>query len=122
MHATPPALSLVVIRSIDIERAHRFYSALGLSLRRDAHGAGPDHYVAAVSGLVFEIYPLAAGQPPTTGARLGFQVDAVDQLVPALVEAGGSVVIAPRDTDAGRHAVVTDPDGHRVELSTPAAA
>jgi hypothetical protein len=39
MYALPPALNLVVIRSKDIERAHRFYSAMGLLLRPDAHGS-----------------------------------------------------------------------------------
>jgi predicted enzyme related to lactoylglutathione lyase len=59
---------------------------------------------------------MAAGQPPTTGTRLGFQVDAVDALIPGLVEAGGSVVVAAGDVPGGRRAVVSDPDGHRVEL------
>lgn len=116
MHAPPPALNLVVIRSTDIERAQRFYAAMGLPLARESHGAGPSHYVSAVGGLVFEIYPMAAGQPPTTGTRLGFQVDAVDALIPGLVEAGGSVVVAAGDVPGGRRAVVSDPDGHRVEL------
>jgi catechol 2,3-dioxygenase-like lactoylglutathione lyase family enzyme len=88
MYASPPALNLVVIRSSDVERAHEFYSAMGLLMSRDSHGSGPIHYVAVVCGLVFEIYPLSSGQPPTTGTRLGFQVDSVDELVPMLVEAG----------------------------------
>jgi lactoylglutathione lyase len=119
MYTAPPALNLVVIRSTDIERARQFYLAMGLLMRRDAHDSGPAHYVSVVSGLVFEIYPLAPGQPPTTGTRLGFQFDSVDDVVPALVEAGGAVVVAPRDVAGGRHAVVTDLDGHRVELFTP---
>jgi predicted enzyme related to lactoylglutathione lyase len=119
MYAPPPALNLVVIRSTDIERAQRFYFAMGLLFSRESHGGGPTHYVAMVCGLAFEIYPLAAGQPPTTGTRLGFQVDAVDTLIDGLVEAGGTVVVAPRDVPGGRRAVLTDPDGHRVELFTP---
>lgn len=119
MYGPPPALNLVVIRSTDIEWARQFYQRMGLLIRRDAHDSGPAHYVSVVCGLVFEIYPLAPGQPPTTGTRLGFQVDAVDDLVAGLVEAGGSVVVAPRDVPGGRHAVIADLDGHRVELFTP---
>jgi predicted enzyme related to lactoylglutathione lyase len=119
MYVAPPALNLVVIRSSDLERAHQFYSAMGLLMRRDSHGSGPAHYVAVVCGLVFEIYPLAPGQAPTTGTRLGFQVESVDDLVPMLVGAGGSVVAAPRSVADGRQAVVADLDGHRVELFTP---
>jgi len=119
MFAPPPALNLVVIRSTDVERAYRFYAAMGLSMQPDSHGSGPAHYVAVVCGLVFEMYPLAPGQAPTTSTRLGFQVDSVDDLVPMLVEAGGSVVAPPRTVEGGRHAVVADLDGHRVELFTP---
>ena len=119
MYAPPPALNLVVIRSKDIERAHRFYSAMGLLIQRDSHGEGPTHYVSVVCGLVFEIYPLSGGQAPTTGTRLGFQVDSVDDVVPMLIQAGGSLVSTARDVAGGRHAVVADLDGHRVELFTP---
>ena len=119
MYAPPPALNLIVIRATDLERAQRFYSAMGLPFARESHGAGPSHYVSGVGGLVFEIYPLAPGQPPTTATRLGFQVDAVDTLITGLVEAGGTVVGAPQDVPGGRRAVVTDPDGHRAELFTP---
>ena len=119
MYAPPPALNLVVIRTKDVESARRFYAAMGLLLHPEVHGSGPQHYVSVVSGLVFEIYPLAAGQPPTTGVRLGFQVDAVDELVPSLIQAGGSLVAGPRDVPGGRQAVVTDLEGHNVELFTP---
>jgi hypothetical protein len=40
-------------------------------------------------------------------------------LIPWLVDAGGTVVVAPRDVPGGRCAVLTDPDGHRVELFSP---
>jgi len=116
---TSAAVNLVVLRSTDVERARDFYAAMGLLMWREVHGSGPSHYVSVVCGLVFEIYPLAAGQPPTTGTRLGFQVASVDELVSGLVQAGGSVVSGPRDITGGRHAILTDPDGHRVELFTP---
>ena len=114
-----PILNLVVVRSTDIERASHFYATLGLSMHRESHGSGPSHYVSTLPGLVFEIYPLAADQPPTTGTRLGFRVDSVDRLVPLLLQAGGSVVSSPGDVEGGRQAVVSDVDGHRVELFAP---
>ena len=51
------SLNLVVIRSPDIERACRFYSALGLAFTKHAHGTGPEHYACEIGGIVFEIYP-----------------------------------------------------------------
>jgi catechol 2,3-dioxygenase-like lactoylglutathione lyase family enzyme len=114
-----PKLSLVVIRSPDIDKAASFYVALGLSLTKHRHGAGPEHFSSESSGLVFEIYPLLSEQPPTSAARVGFIVDSVDRLLPLLAEAGGSVISPPKDSPWGRRAVVRDLDGHSVELLSP---
>jgi hypothetical protein len=108
-------LNLVVLRSADLERAARFYAALGLRLERERHGSGPEHLAAAAGGAVFEVYPRGdAGA--TSGARVGFQVPSVAAAVSAAVAAGGSVVAPPREGRWGLRAVVADPDGHSVEL------
>jgi catechol 2,3-dioxygenase-like lactoylglutathione lyase family enzyme len=109
-------LNLVVIRSPDIDRAVDFYRALGLLFTKHSHGTGPGHYSSEGGGLVFEIYPLADGQPPTTATRVGFIVNDLDVLVRMVIEAGATVVSAPRDSPWGRRAVVRDLDGHSVEL------
>ncbi len=117
MLATPPRLNLVVIRSQDIDAAAAFYQALGLLFTKHSHGTGPEHYSSELCGLVFEIYPLADGQPPTAAARVGFEVEDVDSLVLLLItEAGATLVSEPRDSPWGRRAVVRDLDGHSVEL------
>jgi catechol 2,3-dioxygenase-like lactoylglutathione lyase family enzyme len=120
MYAPPPRLNLLVIRSPNIDRAARFYSALGLLMTKHAHADGPEHYTSQVDRCVFEIYPLKTGTQPTTGTRLGFLVDAVDQLVPLVLELGAEIVEPPHDSEWGRRAVVRDLDGHAVELTTPA--
>jgi lactoylglutathione lyase len=116
MYSAPPRLNLVVIRSPDIDRAAAFYRSLGLLFTKHSHGSGPEHYSSEVGGLVFEIYPLADGQPPTTAVRVGFVVDDIDSVVRLVTEAGAAVVSAPRDSPWGRRAVVRDLDGHSVEL------
>lgn len=40
---SPPLLNLVVIRSVDLDRAEKFYNALGLLFERHSHGIGPEH-------------------------------------------------------------------------------
>jgi catechol 2,3-dioxygenase-like lactoylglutathione lyase family enzyme len=116
MHASPPQLNLVVLRSPDIDRAAAFYQRMGLLFTRHAHGSGPQHYSSEVSGFVFEIYPTTAKSGPTTGTRIGFRVDSVDEVVRLLTELGTEVVTAPHDSEWGRRAVVKDLDGHVVEL------
>lgn len=38
-----PTISLVVLRSTDLERAEHFYAAIGLRFVKHAHGNGPEH-------------------------------------------------------------------------------
>lgn len=119
MYAPPPHLNLVVLRSADIERAASFYRQMGLLITRHSHGSGPEHYTSKVSGLVFEIYPMTAKSSPTIGARIGFRVDSVDEIVRLLSQIGAEIVTPPTDSEWGRRAVVKDYDGHVVELVTP---
>jgi lactoylglutathione lyase len=112
-------LNLVVIRSADIERAAHFYERLGLSFTRHRHGNGPEHYASESGPVVFEIYPLTHGTEATTGTRLGFRVTSIEEIIATVQEAGATVVSPPKSSPWGRRAVITDPDGHRVELTEP---
>ena len=120
MYAPPPRLSLVVLRSPDIERAAFFYREMGLLFTRHRHGSGPEHYTAEVDGIVFEVYPLSPQSIPTTGTRIGFRVNSVDQVFELLVKAGAIVIAPPTDSEWGRRAVIKDLDGHTVELISAA--
>lgn len=117
MSAPPVICNLIVIRSRDLARAEAFYLALGLDFVRHSHGKGPLHLASESSGQVFEIYPLEDESKSTSATRIGFAVPSVDEAYRALVQVGGSSVSAPADSAWGRRAVVSDPDGHRVELT-----
>jgi predicted enzyme related to lactoylglutathione lyase len=108
-------LNLVVIRAIDLDRADRFYSALGIRLGRERHGTGPEHLAGQVGTAVLEIYPLRESGR-TNEARLGFRVSSIADALAAAQAAGGSVVTPPRASAWGLRAVLIDPDGHHVEL------
>ena len=110
------ALNLLVSRSADLEHAAAFYSRPGLQFTRRQHGKGPEHFAAELGGSVFELYPLSADGPSTLGTRLGFSVPSLAAAIAALSDYSDAVVSPPRDSPWGRHAVVSDPDGHRVEL------
>lgn len=91
---------------------------LGLTFTKHHHGNGPEHYACEASDCVFEIYPRRNDKESTTGIRLGFRVADVDSLINKLAEAGVRRVTEPADSEWGRRAVVEDPDGHRVELTS----
>ena len=109
-------LNLVVLRSSDVARAVAFYTQLGLQFTRHRHGNGPEHFAAELPGGVFELYPLAPDGPSTLGTRIGFRVPSLDTTIAALTTFPGAVVSPAKDSEWGRRAVITDPDGHRVEL------
>jgi hypothetical protein len=114
-----PRFNLVVIRVADIDRAAAFYSLLGITFAKHAHGTGTVHYAWETEGFVFELYAAAAEQPVAPSTRIGFAVADVDAAVAALgAFPGARVVAAAKDSPWGRRAVVADPDGHRVELVT----
>lgn len=110
--------NLVVLRSSDLDGAAAFYSSLGLKLSRHAHGSGPVHLVCETAGHVFEIYPLNRDETATSSTRIGFAVPSVDEAYTASLAAGGRAVSSPKASPWGKRAIVADPDGHRVELST----
>ena len=108
-------LSLVTLRSRDLEASERFYAGLGLSFTRHAHG-GPEHLCAERGGVVFEIYPLLDPASASSGVRLGFDVDDAEAAVRRLLDAGGTLERPLTPSRFGLRAVVRDFDGHAVEV------
>ncbi|MDF5751093.1 glyoxalase/bleomycin resistance/dioxygenase family protein [Spongiactinospora sp. TRM90649] len=97
---------LIVVYTDRLWECADFYSGIGLPLRPEQHGNGPEHHAAELDGIVFELYPASERRPATGNLRLGFTVptQTVAHLQP------------------GRH-LLTDPDGRTVELriTRPAA-
>jgi lactoylglutathione lyase len=110
------ALNLIVLRSADVARAAAFYSRLGMQFTVHRHGTGPEHFAAELAGGVFELYPRSADGPSSLGTRIGFRVRSVEAAIAALGDFPGAVITAPKESEWGLRAVVSDPDGHRIEL------
>ena len=86
-------MNLVVLRSVDLERALRFYAALGIALSREQHGSGPEHLAATIGTLVLEIYPQGSADK-TVGVRLGFRVKSLVTTI-ARLQAINGVIVSP---------------------------
>jgi catechol 2,3-dioxygenase-like lactoylglutathione lyase family enzyme len=109
-----PDLSLVVLRTRDVDRTRALYEGLGLKFVEEQHATGPAHLSATLaSGLVIEIYPTRQAQGVET-TRLGFVVENLDAALLAASTAGAEVV----SRDGRTSAVIEDLDGRRVELHT----
>jgi catechol 2,3-dioxygenase-like lactoylglutathione lyase family enzyme len=109
-------LSLVVLRVADLAASQRFYEQLGLGFHPEQHGRGPQHLSTVIGGTVLELYPMGSG-PSTQGLRLGL-------LVPDLTNVAVSCATAVVDEierDGRRVIVLSDPDGHKVEVTEAVA-
>jgi catechol 2,3-dioxygenase-like lactoylglutathione lyase family enzyme len=113
-----PALTLVVLRSADLAATRRFYEALGLTFTTEQHGTGPLHHACVLGETVLEIYPRNEESAPDRhdDTRLGLRVADLEAAVAAVVAAGGTVHRRP--SAASHRAIVGDPDGRFVELTT----
>jgi catechol 2,3-dioxygenase-like lactoylglutathione lyase family enzyme len=110
-------LSLVVLKTRQVDGLRRFYGSLGIELAEEQHGKGPVHLAGRVGDVVLEVYPLTEdGTPVDATTRLGFVVASVAEIVKALKALGTLVVTEPQATKWGFRAVVRDPDGRAVEL------
>ena len=112
------ALTLLVLKTRQVERLRAFYQSLGVELAEEQHGEGPVHFAGQVGGVVVEVYPLPDdGSPVDSSIRLGFAVENVADVVQALQGIGTKVIKPPTPLPSGFQAVVKDPDGRSVELS-----
>jgi lactoylglutathione lyase len=109
-------LTLLVIRSRDIDKLASFYSALGLSFTKHQHGKGPEHLSSTLGETVFEIYPANDANESTVSTRFGFSVPSLVDALRHLRDLHAKVLSEPSDSPFGRRAVVQDFDGHKVEL------
>ena len=109
-------LSLVVIRSRDMEKLVSFYGALDFTFIRHRHGTGPEHFSCMMGGAVFEIYPAIKPEDSTTATWLGFTVPSLSQAVDWLRGIQAVVLVEPMDSPFARRAVVKDFKAHEVEL------
>ena len=106
-------LSLLVLKTHQLERLKDFYTAVGISFAKEKHGDGPLHLAARIGDVVIEFHPLDAEPGPANpftrtakGARS----------LKVLAKLGAAVVSGPRVTEWGRRAVVKAPDGRKVEV------
>lgn len=96
----------------------KYSTSAGASILTIVSKAGPEHFASETDTPTFEIYPLTNEATATTGVRIGFAVESVDQVFEHLLSVGGQAVSAPKNSPWGRRAVIADPDGHRVELTS----
>lgn len=110
-------LNLVVIRASNLEHATAFYRLLGLDFVKHRHGNGLEHFACDLGTVVFEIYPRTGEVDSTTATRLGFRVASVNATITELEKRGVPIISPLKNSPWGWRAVVTDPDGHKVELT-----
>ena len=116
-------LSLLVLRTANLDAALKFYQALGLVFVEEKHGSGPTHFACETAGMVIEIYPGDPGTAPNTksggATMLGFNVASLDVTLDNLKQIEITPQSPPKESSWGKQCSVLDPDGRSVNLSEP---
>jgi len=89
------SLDLLVLRCSDIDATRAFYELIGITLDREQHDAGPEHYAAKLDEFTIELYPASPARPPEAGLRIGLRVNDVDRVGATLRAAGHQERDAP---------------------------
>lgn len=125
-------LQQVYLMTTDLQRATRFYCALGFEIADE--GSRSVEFETGHAQLKieadFDLETLSAfgldspGENRGKGAVIVLAVEDVDAVAEAVdaatSEYGGEVLTGPRDVDWGRRLLlITDPDGYVLELSQP---
>ena len=111
-------LTLLVLKTRQIEQVQLFYETLGIELAEEQHGKGSVHFAGRAGNVVIEVYPLPDdGTPVDSSIRLGFAIENVTEIVQALEGIGTKVVTPANETAWGLQSLVRDPDGRAVELT-----
>lgn len=117
------SLSLLVLRTTNIDACLEFYRRLGLAFVEEKHGKGPVHYSSSSNGVTIEIYPRpqknVTEHEAEASIRLGFTVEALASVLESLKTTGARVLRPPALTRRGRVAVALDPDGREIEINEP---
>lgn len=112
------SLTLLVLKTRQVEQLWLFYQTLGVELAEEQHGKGPVHFAGRAGDVVIEVYPLPDdGSPVDSSTRLGFAVENVAEVIRALEGTGTKIVTPPKETPWGLQGVVKNPDGRSVELT-----
>lgn len=112
-------ISLLVIKTNQLEKQKTFYESFGLIFQKEKHGKGPEHFSTEIKeqDFVLEIYPLPKKQTlPDTSTRLGFRVNDLEKTIQTILQLGGKIKNEIRTTSWGTLAVVEDFDGRSVEV------
>jgi catechol 2,3-dioxygenase-like lactoylglutathione lyase family enzyme len=114
------SLTLLVLRCADVQRSLEFYRSLGLSFTREQHGKGPEHFSCTMGELVLELYPRRDANADTSiePARLGFRIGALEKVLEQLRDL--NLLSTTQQDERGGVALVRDPDGRTVELTSAA--
>lgn len=130
----PPAMRFTKIAVGDLARSERFYAALGLasfnrSLSGEDRWAQEQVWMSASGDMTSHVLllsrfvnlppPARPDHPGEAWLILG-DMD-VDAACVAAVAHGGAIAREPKDTPEFRvrSAIVTDPDGHHIEITGP---
>lgn len=105
---------LIVLLSNNLETACKFYSGLGLKLKKEKHGKGLEHYAAENESVVIELYPNKKNIKKLNSISLHFKFKTLKAVNTYIEKTKPKTIVKISDTEF----VIKDPDGRSVHLKT----
>jgi predicted enzyme related to lactoylglutathione lyase len=114
-------LSIAMLVCRDLARSRDFYrDVIGLKLKTDAMPNWVDFDLG--DGVTLGLHPMSEFLAVRPGSlQLGFSVANVDRFVSDCTLMGVPIFQDPYDEPFGRVAVISDPDGYPIQVSSPIA-
>ena len=109
----------VILIQDDPAKLAAFYAdGLGLEFEVEDHGGLAPHYGLDIGHVHFAIHPPSNFADPSTsrGVAIAFQVSAIDDHLPQLLECGATQLSPRRDQGFGDVVTLSDPAGNLFEL------
>jgi lactoylglutathione lyase len=116
--STSTRLGALVLTTNRTQALVRFYRILGAPLEEERHGEGPLHFACELGPVHFAVYEGIEGVGDAS-TLVGFSVANLAAVLEELRVMGTPVLREPESRPWGTRAIVSDPDGRRIEVWQP---
>lgn len=113
-------ISSITINTSHLQSMLEFYGIVGFQFKASKVDKGSEIYRATHNGLEFSLYAVnELRSSPVPVIQLEFNVASVDVTYSSLLKVPGVLgILDPREISGGRKAILLDPDGNSIELTS----
>lgn len=116
MFATPPKITSIVLRTINLSMMEDFYSSIGIGFNKGIQENGLEKLCYVNNNFKFELVEVKTETEGSKNVEFDILIDEIDGYIEDIEVLGLDVLRKPWNDGSGRHIVFKDPDLHTVTL------